>query len=336
MVDETPAVPQRRRTSILLNVEDNPSKEDDNEDDKYEKFNKNKQQMQASFAQRAFDSFQHTAAISLTANRVDAVLAAFGCAGTLALLQYLTNRFPTYEVNGSFLTASAIKFFLNESPGSLDACVQSSGIAILFGITLAFAPSYFDSYAREFFMFFMLLYWKLQGCLWGAASALTMAVAVQSGGSWSAVVAHPQDKFPWHFLFFPYISGHLILYALAFVMSLLRRKVRVRLLQREFFVSKHVTNEMKESRLLRRSSLVSGIERRQRLRQLFQRMDTSGDGHLDVLELQVALRAATGNDISREDTQDILNLVDSDGSGTVDFDEFCASIGKLWSGWELE
>jgi EF-hand domain pair len=328
MVDETP-VP-RRRTSILLKEEENPSKEglnsnaDEVDDDKYEKFNKNKQQMQASFAQRAFESFQHTAAISLNANRVDAVLAAFGCAGGLALLQYLTTRFPDYEVNGSFLTASAIKFFLNESPGSLDQCVQSSAIAILVGITMSFAPSYFDSYAREFFMFFMLLYWKLQGGLWGAASALTMAVAVQ----WNLVVVCPRDKFPWHFLFFPYISGHLILYALACFLSLLRRKVRVRLLQREFFVGKDVANEMKSP--LRRNSIVSGSERRQRLRQLFNRMDTSGDGHLDVLELQVALRAATGNDISREDAQDILNLVDADGSGTVDFDEFCASIGKLW------
>ena len=59
-------------------------------------------------------------------------------------------------------------------------------------------------------------------------------------------------------------------------------------------------------------------------------MDTSGDGLLDVIELQVALRAATGTDISLADTQEILQSVDSDGNGSLDFDEFCASIDKLW------
>jgi hypothetical protein len=113
---------------------------------------------------------------------------------------------------------------------------------------------------------------------------------------------------------------------LACLFSVIRRNARVYLIRREF-IKKEVAGRIRH---LRRHSIVSGAERRKRLLHLFRRIDTSGDGQLDAIELQVALRAATGNDISLADTSAMIRSVDSDGNGTVDFDEFCASIDKLW------
>lgn len=284
---------------------------------------------------RAYDSFRQVTALSFKSIRVDAFLAAFGCAGSLALLQFLTGITP-YEFNGSFLVGSSIKFFFNENPPSLKACVHSSMFAVVIGHTLHFVPHFCGQYARPVLLFATVLYWKLYGGMWTAANTLSMIVAVESGG-WASVVPNirelnayanshqeqaNQKRFPWMFLFFPYISGHIILYCMATAMSFLRRKIRTYLIQREF-ITKQMGYDWQ-------TEIVGGAERRERLRQLFNRMDTSGDGQLDVIELQVALRAVTVTDISLGDTKEILNSVDSDGNGSVDFDEFCASIDKLW------
>ena len=319
--------------------------EDDDDEDKYAKYErqlKDRADLNASnssFTKRALNSFRQTAAVSLKSSRVDAVLASFGCAGSLALLQFLSDSTPReYEFMGSFLVGSSLKFFYNENPPSLRPFVESSLFAIAAGQTLHFVPHFCGEYARTVLLFATILYWKLYGGMWTAANTLSMIVAVESGG-WSTAVrgmkelnkwanSHEDDDpatindahFPWRYLFFPYISGHLILYGMACLMSILRRKVRTYLIQREF-VSKQMGWE---------ATIVGGRERRNRLRKLFNRMDTSGDGQLDVIELQVALRAATGTDISLADTKEILQSVDSDGNGSLDFDEFCASIDKLW------
>ena len=65
---------------------------------------------------------------------------------------------------------------------------------------------------------------------------------------------------------------------------------------------------------------------RQILRPIFDRMDTSGDGRLDALELKLALRAFTGFDLDLEHCKFVIKSVDTDGDGTIDFNEFCASV----------
>lgn len=356
--EESPIRRRYRRTSILIEEEQNltelrdhyedenadgqnpvEEEDEDDDDDKYAKYTRQQRRRSSSdsISKRAFQSFRHTAALSLKSNRVDAFLAAFGCAASLALLQWLSLTFPGYEVMSSCLVSSSIKFFFNESPPSLEAFWKSSIFALLAGITLHFVPTTCGKYARPILLFVTVLYWKLQGGLWSAANTLSMTMAVESGG-WFAVIpptlipylallnnnTQEQPEFPWRFLLLPYLTGHLILYVLACLLSLIRRRVRVYLIRQEF-ISKEIVVGF-------RAKIVSGKERRKRLWNLFHRMNTSGDGQLDAVELQVALRAATGTDISIADANAMIRCVDSDGNGTVDFDEFCASIEKLWAG----
>ncbi|CAB9528992.1 calcium-binding protein [Seminavis robusta] len=372
--------PKRRKKLGALEQED-----DDDDDDKHVKYAKQRKaslmakgvvqkrrrsstlseasDSEHSLTQRALDSFRHTAVLSLKSNRVDAFLAALGCAGSLALLQYWSVTFPAFALTHSCLVSSSIKFFFNENPPSLRAFWQSSIMGLVTGITLHFVPTLCGHYTRHVFLFVTVLYWKLQGGLWSAANTLAMTVADDSGG-WTTMIpttfminqyyfmsssndndndtnsnitdttssngqplseSTADDVFPWKFVLLPYLSGHLILYTLATLLSMIRTRVRITLIRQEF-ISKEVFGAGTSTSM----SIVCGKERRKRLWQLFQRMDTSGDGQLDAVELQVALRAATGTEISMADTNLMIRAVDSDGNGTVDFDEFCASIDKLW------
>ena len=66
---------------------------------------------------------------------------------------------------------------------------------------------------------------------------------------------------------------------------------------------------------------------RQILRPIFDQMDTSGDGWLDAMELKLASRAFTGADLDLEHFKFFIKSVDTaDGDGTIDFNEFCASV----------
>ena len=50
--------------------------------------------------------------------------------------------------------------------------------------------------------------------------------------------------------------------------------------------------------------------------------DTSGDGALDENELKCALRVAIGAEVSIEDCKKLIQSLDKDGNGVVDFSEF--------------
>ena len=297
-----------------------------------------------SFTSRALSSFKHTAALSFKANRVDAVLAAMGCAGSLALLQWQSVTFPQYAVMHSCLVSSAVKFFFNETPTSLTAFWQSSLFALLEALLLGdVLPPLLGPYTKYGMMFVIMTFWKLYGSLWGPADALALTIAMETGGLQTLVSNSSkfQQEFPWQFVMMQYLAGHLILFGMAHVWSMLRHFLRVWLIRQEF-ISREIlgigpadtNNGMSLGGLAGIAGgggiVVSGKERRRRLWELFHRMDTSGDGQLDAVELQVALRAATATDISIADANAIIRSVDSDGNGTVDFDEFCASIEKFW------
>jgi EF-hand domain pair len=289
-----------------------------------------------SMTSRAFHSFTQTAALSFQSNRVDAFLAALGCSGSLALLQYQSLQYPEHPLLHSYLVSSAVKFFFNETPTSLDAFWHSSIFAILQGMTLHFVPAYCGAYTKYVLSFVMMMYWKLRGNLWGAADAMGLTIAMESKG-WMGLVATnniTQDTtssssttFPWKFLILQYLGGHLLLYGMASLLSIFRCHVRVWLIRQEF-ISKEILGITPHDPFA--TTMVSGKERRQRLRTLFQRMDASGDGQLDAVELQVALRAATGTEVSIADTNAIIRSGDCDGNGTVDFDELCASLENFW------
>ena len=68
------------------------------------------------------------------------------------------------------------------------------------------------------------------------------------------------------------------------------------------------------------ASLLSPPQLRE-LEEVFRTYDTSGEGGLDTQELGVMLRAL-GLHCTEAEVQDIVSLVDSDGSGKLDFAEF--------------
>jgi len=100
-------------------------------------------------------------------------------------------------------------------------------------------------------------------------------------------------------------------------MARIRRIVRINLLRREHRIQDKGNDVYKL------------IGDRKKLRLLFDRMDTSGDGRLDEHELKITLRASVGTDIALEDCRYIIRSVDTDGHGKIAFDEFYASFEDI-------
>ena len=53
----------------------------------------------------------------------------------------------------------------------------------------------------------------------------------------------------------------------------------------------------------------------------FSVFDKDGDGHITITELE-AVMTSLGIDFTEEELEDMIHLLDTDGSGTVDFPEF--------------
>ncbi|KAL2520627.1 putative calcium-binding protein CML20 [Forsythia ovata] len=63
-------------------------------------------------------------------------------------------------------------------------------------------------------------------------------------------------------------------------------------------------------------------QKRQEIKEAFERSDTDGSGTIDAKELNVAMRAL-GFEMTEEEINRMIAEVDKDGSGAIDFDEFC-------------
>ena len=129
-------------------------------------------------------------------------------------------------------------------------------------------------YMKYITMGCIMYYWKVSGCVWSAAHSLALVLS--------------KREYDWRYLLMPYVSGHLFLYGAAMVCAILRKHVRAKLARREFF-----------------GAAWKGIDAtsidKKKLRHVFDRMNMSGDGRLNLNELHVALRTITGNDISLGD-----------------------------------
>jgi len=276
----------------------------------------------------------------------DAVLSAAGAAGSLILLQWgqdcliLNNYTMTTPIVGGFLGGSAIKFFLNQTPPTLEAFFKSTAASIVIGSSFhSFLWKYDNDddtknggtstiipneYSTHLVLFFMILFWKLDvGSIWGAGSSLAMYIAYGSGfwgsdgGDSSNDFRSLMKDFPISYILRPYLLGHLYLYMCALGMARIRRIVRINLLRREHRIQDKGNDVYKL------------IGDRKKLRLLFDRMDTSGDGRLDEHELKITLRASVGTDIALEDCRYIIRSVDTDGHGKIAFDEFYASFEDI-------
>lgn len=234
------------------------------------------------------------------------------------MLRFLNDSYDVPLV-GSFLISSAVKFFFNAKPPPLDAFWKSSIFAVAAGGSLHFfREAVGDANATSCLVFCAILFWKLQGCLWTAANSLAIYVAVGSGdwgtadSSSSSSSSPPLRGFPIRYVLAPYVSGHLILYVCALGTSVVRRRVRATLIRNEFFAS-----------VSRGAAAADDDDAK--LRTVFDQIDVNGNGRLDAFELCVSLRAALGADIRLEDCELILKSVDTDGDGTVDYNEFRAA-----------
>ena len=175
----------------------------------------------------------------------------------------------------------------------------------------------------------MMLFWKLDaGSIWGAGNSLAIYVAFQSGfwgnnASSNGDFQSLMEDFPISYILRPYLVGHLYLYMCALGMARIRRRVRIYLLRTDIFSSqkRHIREDEGYGTEL--------LGDRQKLRRSFDRMDTSGDGRLDATELKLALRASVSAELSLEDCGYIIRSVDSDGDGTLDFNEFCAHVDQI-------
>ena len=176
----------------------------------------------------------------------------------------------------------------------------------------------------------MILFWKLDvGSIWGAGNSLAIYIAFQSGFWGKNASASNGDfrslmvDFPISYILRPYLVGHLYLYVCALGMARIRRLVRIYLLRKYIFSP--------QKRRIREDEryVTELLGDRPKLRRLFDRMDTSGDGRLDAMELKLALRCSAGAELSLEDCGFMIRSVDTDGDGTLDFDEFCASVDQI-------
>merc|ERR1712139_201111 len=61
------------------------------------------------------------------------------------------------------------------------------------------------------------------------------------------------------------------------------------------------------------------------IKEAFDLFDTDVSGSIDTNELKVAMKAL-GMDAKSEEIRKLINDIDSDGDGTIDFDEFLAMI----------
>lgn len=267
----------------------------------------------------------------------DAVLSAAGAAGSLMLLQVVqdflsANTDIETPIIGGFLVGSSIKLFLNRNPPTLDAFWKSTAFSIVLGSTIhnflwtetdkGVTTILSKEHNAYVMLFFMLLFWKLHpGTIWGAANSLASFLAYQSG-FWAK--SAPQNgalqilagDFPAWFFFGPYLIGHAYLYLFALQWAKVRRRVRIAIMRNEFFVPNKETDK-------------DVTPDRAKLKSIFDRIDTSGDGRLDAMEFKIAIRASVGDDVPLEDCQKMIGSVDTDGDGTLDFNEFCELVDNV-------
>ena len=115
---------------------------------------------------------------------------------------------------------------------------------------------------------------------------------------------------PFGYLLAPWAAGHLVLYAAASAAASARHAVRLALTPEWATPRPHALGRPADAR------------HDARLRELFARFDTAGDGTLDAAELKLALRCATGEDLSLEHCERLVRAADGDGDGALDVEEW--------------
>lgn len=234
---------------------------------------------------------------------VDSLLAAVSVIGGITMLDRIDDDLP-FRLFDSKMMSSAVVFCSSPTPPSPRAFLACTSAGFVAGVAMHFAGTFGlspDAVAVGIYVCFS----KLSGNSFSAAVGVSSWVGKTPWqGSWSV---------PLGYLLATWLLGHALLYAFAHAIAVPRRAARLYLTRRAWTT--------------RMSSAVEGdAATDQRLRQLFDKYDSSNDGRIDALEFRVALRAYIGVDVPSDDCEATIRAFDQDGNGTIDFTEFCDAI----------
>lgn len=234
---------------------------------------------------------------------VDAIFAALTTVVSISLVVGLDGVIH-FKLFDSKMMSSAVVFCTNPTPPSphafvvCSACSFCAGVALHYLGTMGLPP---DAVAVGIHVLFA----KLSGCNFSSAVGLTAFV----GKGW----AHDSWAQPLHFLVATWLLGHALLYAFAHAAAVPRRRARLYLTRRQWksLMADAVAAGAEASGAddaatdadAAAAQSSSRSERRERLRVLFTRYDTSGDGRIDATEFRVALRALAGVDVPLADCE---------------------------------
>jgi hypothetical protein len=230
---------------------------------------------------------------------VDTFLGGAGIAVSMAGLAVIESKFAVKMFSPPMM-ASALIFFSPEHPpgprnffsGTLAG--GTAGGAIFHLVTRAGMR---PPVAAGLAVGALFMWFKATNTIFPPAAVLTALSAgaiSQAGSSSLRALAKANSKF----LVFPWAAGHACLYASAMAFGEVRTAAHSWLSLREL---QTLPQKMK------------GMN----LRDVFNTFDTSGDGHLDSMELKMALRKATGMDVSMNRVNAIIRAIDVNGDGFV-------------------
>lgn len=257
---------------------------------------------------------------------VDAGLAAVSVATVVYLLHVAEGFFPDVAMFHNSMLSAAMAVCNNPVVPSPRAFLVTSGCGVVAGSTfhaLGSIPALSGiAHTPAIIAALHLFFCKLAGASFGS----TVNLAYYLSGAWAGW------RTPLTFIFTPWLLGHCLLYAAASAAAALRRRVRVHL---ELRAASAAFRDAAAAAAAAGSGGGGGCgdATEARLRSLFDKYDTSGDGRLDALEFRVAYRVLTGGDISERDAADVIQTVHTSGDGTMDFQEFCAAVDPFVCGF---
>lgn len=107
------------------------------------------------------------------------------------------------------------------------------------------------------------------------------------------------------------------------------RTVTNAVMQRSDTLNLAMVKQRKKSREMENAVFGMQLTEVNGLRNIFERIDLDGNGHLDAFELRTALHKAGKIGVTHEKVGRVLTKYDADGSGTLEFDEFQTMV-KDW------
>eukprot|EP00747_Dinoflagellata_sp_TGD_P082534 gnl/TRDRNA2_/TRDRNA2_161734_c0_seq2.p1 gnl/TRDRNA2_/TRDRNA2_161734_c0~~gnl/TRDRNA2_/TRDRNA2_161734_c0_seq2.p1 ORF type:complete len:380 (+),score=57.14 gnl/TRDRNA2_/TRDRNA2_161734_c0_seq2:85-1140(+) len=242
------------------------------------------------------------------AKLLDASIAAVFMAVSVMVLYGLeVSGWIPFDLFAPPMLASSIIFFGGTHPPPPAAFMVGTTGAFVFGTLVNQLGASGSVVVQCVAAGLLLLFFKMSGSFFVPTVGLAAFIA-QSDYEGDSILQ------PFAYLVAPWGTGHFLLYCSAWLLSILRRSVRV-----------HVTKQEWKQKL---ASEAVGPEREAKLRKIFDRYDTSGDGALDSSELKLALRCITGEDLDADDCERIIRGIDTDGNGSIDFHEFMLAVDE--------